>query len=82
MKDFISENTEVSLKSFMCDYLRMVKDRSDITYSDIKHDCKVTDKQLSAIFNRQGNGVTIEVVERVYKALGIMFAIQICERGF
>lgn len=75
---------EESLKVFMCDYLSKFKKDNDFTYNDFKDQLKsdghcLTDAQLSAIFTNEGNGVSIEVIERIYKSVGIMYVLNIYE---
>lgn len=73
-----------NLKSFMCEYLSKYKTDNKFTYQDFKGQLKedgypLTDAQLSAIFNNKGKGVSIDVVERIYKSIGIVYVLNIYE---
>jgi transcriptional regulator with XRE-family HTH domain len=81
-KEWVSEDPtkKDTIKSFLCEYLKMVKKRSGLTYKDFKDECKITDKQLSCIFTKRGEGVSIEVIEMLLEKLEIMYKIEIYER--
>lgn len=80
-----SSSKDDGIKAFLCDYLLKFKKDNNFTYQDFKDEMarqgyKMTDVQLNSIFNKKGEGVSIEVIERILKCLDVMYKLEIYER--
>jgi len=80
-----SNKNQSGIKEFMCDYLVRFKKDNDLTYKDFKDEMisqgySLTDAQLSKIFTKNGDGVSIEIIEKLMQSLDVMYRIEIYER--
>lgn len=68
------------VKELMCEYLNKIKEEGDLKYSDFKSYAEedgynLTDKQLSAVFTKQGQGISIELLEKIFESLDIDYRL-------
>ena len=63
----------MSLKTQLCRAVRVHKDLSGATYTDISSATLVHVNQISAILNSDGKGVSIENIEKVLSYFNVSF---------